>query len=69
MKNRNNQRDYIRFIVQGEKLDGFMRIAQQQEQVQGLSSEASMRKGARDDSASNSIYNMKSISYETKSIL
>lgn len=53
MKTKQQQREYINFIKQGEKLDGFMREAKAQEQVLGVVSE-------RDDSAAKNIIQMKS---------
>jgi len=52
MHTRQHQREYINFIVQSEKLDGFMRQAQSQEAVLGT-------EGGRDDSAVKNIVQMK----------
>jgi len=53
-----NQRDYMSFIVQAEKLDQFMREAKAQEALFGGRDAA---KG-RDDAASKAMYQMKSVS-------
>lgn len=55
MKRRDQQRAYINFIKQGEKLDGFMREAQAQEAIFGKSEDTSNR----DDSAAKNIVQMK----------
>ena len=59
MRNRAHQEDYMSFIVQGEKLDQFMREAQAQQAVFGES------QVERDDDASKSLYQMKSLSART----
>jgi len=64
MKSREHQKDYLNFILQGEKLDSFMRLAQQEETVQTTHSATDRnqaRKTARDDTASKNIYTMKSL--------
>jgi hypothetical protein len=55
MKAPQNQRDYLSYIVQAEKLDQFMREAQAQAAVFGTG-------GARDDEASKAMYQMKTVS-------
>jgi len=71
MKTKEHQQDYFNYIVQSEKLDGFMREASQEEALLGLgiddeSAEAQKdlkaRKAARGDAASKNIFNMKSVS-------
>jgi len=71
MKTKDHQQDYFNYIVQSEKLDSFMREAQQDEGVFGVemddeSEEAKKkllaRKAARSDNASKNIFNMKSVS-------
>jgi len=71
MKTKEHQQDYFNYIVQSEKLDAFMREAQQDEGIFGVeidedSEEAKKkllaRKAARSDNASKNIYNMKSVS-------
>jgi len=71
MKTKEHQQDYFNYIVQSEKLDSFMREAQQDEGIFGVdmddeSEEAKKklqaRKAARSDTASKNIYNMKSVS-------
>jgi len=57
MKTSKNQKDYLSYIVQAEKLDQFMREAQQQESVFGASSQKQ-----RDDTAAKAMYQMKSVS-------
>jgi len=57
MHSRASQREYINFIVQAEKLDGFMRQAQAQEAVLGEN------KAMRDDSAAKNIVQMKQACY------
>jgi actin beta/gamma 1 len=54
-----HQESYLSFIVQAEKLDGFMRERESQEKVFG--SDTSRQRG-RDDDASRSMYQMKSLS-------
>jgi len=58
MRSRANQREYINFIVQSEKLDGFMRQVQAQEAVFG-----GAPAGVRDDSAAKNIVQMKQACY------
>eukprot|EP01125_Pyxidicula_operculata_P008162 TRINITY_DN275_c0_g2_i1.p1 TRINITY_DN275_c0_g2~~TRINITY_DN275_c0_g2_i1.p1 ORF type:complete len:1179 (+),score=388.10 TRINITY_DN275_c0_g2_i1:39-3575(+) len=57
MHSRQTQKEYINFIVQSEKLDGFMRHAQAQEQVFGRAF------ADRDDSAAKNIVQMKQASH------
>jgi len=52
MNSRRHQREYINFIVQSEKLDGFMRQAQAQEAILGDTND-------KDDSAAKNIIQMK----------
>jgi len=59
MKTSQNQKDYLSFIVQAEKLDQFMRETQQQDKVFGATGGAK-----RDDSASKAMYQMKNVSVE-----
>jgi len=59
MKSRQQQREYINFIIQSEKLDGFMRQVQAQEAVFGSGAGA----GLRDDSAAKNIVQMKQAHY------
>jgi hypothetical protein len=54
-----HQESYLSFIVQAEKLDGFMRERESQEKVFGA--DTSCQRG-RDDDASRSMYQMKSLS-------
>merc|ERR1712032_76295 len=54
-----HQESYLSFIVQAEKLDGFMRERECQEQIFGA--DGSSQRG-RDDDASRSMYQMKSLS-------
>lgn len=56
MRTSAHQADYMRFIVQAEKLDQFMREAQQAQAVLGV------ERLARDDDASKSLYQMKCVS-------
>jgi len=56
MRTRAHQREYINFIIQSEKLDGFMRQLQAQETILG---EAGAGGGLRDDSAAKNIVQMK----------
>ena len=55
-----HQQTYLRFVVQAEKLDGFMRESQAAEQVFGHCSKSD-RKAARDDAAAQAMYKMKSV--------
>jgi len=57
MKTRQNQKEYISFIVQSEKLDGFMRHAQAQEAVLGKAL------ADRDDTAAKNIVQMKQANF------
>jgi len=57
MKTRQQQREYINFIIQSEKLDGFMRQVQAQEAVFGSTT------AVRDDSAAKNIVQMKQAHY------
>merc|ERR1711865_953014 len=54
-----HQESYLSFIVQAEKLDGFMRERESQEKIFG--SDGGGQRG-RDDDASRSMYQMKSLS-------
>jgi len=56
-----HQDAYLSFIVQAEKLDGFMRERESQEAVFGSSAGAQQ---SRDDDASRSMYQMKSLSVD-----
>ena len=55
-----NQKAYLSFIVQAEKLDGFMRERQAAEQVFGACN-SKARQVQRDDEAAKAMYQMKSI--------
>lgn len=55
------QRDYLSFVVQAEKLDGFMREAQAQEGVFGKTASCDARRLTRDDEAATSILKMKAV--------
>jgi hypothetical protein len=57
MKTAPQQKDYMSYVSQAEKLDGFMRESQQQEAVFGAKD-----KKERDDTAAKSMYQMKSVS-------
>merc|ERR1712190_498202 len=59
MHSLDHQESYLSFIVQAEKLDGFMRERESQEKVFGK--DGSSQRG-RDDDASRSMYQMKSLS-------
>jgi len=59
MKTRQQQREYINFIIQSEKLDGFMRQVQAQEAVFG----SGVTTAVRDDSAAKNIVQMKQAHY------
>lgn len=61
MHNLAHQEAYLSFIVQAEKLDGFMRECESQEKVFGVNSS---RKSGRDDDASRSMYQMKTLSVD-----
>jgi len=54
-----HQEAYLAFVVQAEKLDGFMRERESQDKVFGASSNSQR---GRDDDASRSMYQMKSLS-------
>jgi actin-related protein len=54
-----HQESYLSFIVQAEKLDGFMRERESQDNIFGAESG---RQRGRDDDASRSMYQMKSLS-------
>jgi len=56
-----HQEAYLSYIVQAEKLDGFMREKESQEKIFGTDSSA---KRGRDDDASRSMYQMKNLSVE-----
>jgi hypothetical protein len=56
-----HQEAYLSYIVQAEKLDGFMREQESQEQIFGTDRSA---KRGRDDDASRSMYQMKNLSVE-----
>eukprot|EP00930_Biecheleria_cincta_P052686 TRINITY_DN3797_c0_g1_i2.p1 TRINITY_DN3797_c0_g1~~TRINITY_DN3797_c0_g1_i2.p1 ORF type:complete len:1298 (+),score=257.87 TRINITY_DN3797_c0_g1_i2:313-3894(+) len=60
MRTVKHQESYLSFIVQAEKLDGFMRERESQEKIFGSGS-AGQQHG-RDDDASRSMYQMKSLS-------
>ena len=55
-----NQKAYLSFIVQAEKVDGFMRERQATEQVFGAS-DGKARQVQRDDEAAKAMYQMKSL--------
>jgi len=57
-----HQEAYLSFIVQAEKLDGFMREREAQEQVFGTDNTQSSAQRGRDDDASRAMYQMKSLS-------
>jgi len=59
MRTSAHQESYLSFIVQAEKLDGFMREREAQDKIFGIDS--SNQRG-RDDDASRSMYQMKSLS-------
>jgi len=61
MRTPQHQESYLSFIVQAEKLDGFMREQESQEKVFGA--DRSSQRG-RDDDASRAMYQMKSLSVE-----
>jgi hypothetical protein len=60
MKNPQNQKDYMNFVVQAEKLDQFMREAQQQDSVFAKNNRGEKR--TRDDESSKAMFQMKSVS-------
>jgi len=60
MKSKEQQFHYINYIKQSEKLDGFMREAQQQDEIFG-SKMKDERKLQRDDSSAKNIIQMKSV--------
>jgi len=59
MKSRKQQREYINFIIQSEKLDGFMRQAQVQDSLIGTGGQQDLK----DDSAAKNIVQMKQACY------
>merc|ERR1711881_366283 len=59
MRSLEHQESYLSFIVQAEKLDGFMRERVSHEKIFGA--ESGSQRG-RDDDASRSMYQMKSLS-------
>jgi len=59
MRTVEHQESYLSFIVQAEKLDGFMRERESQEKIFG--SDSGGQRG-RDDDASRSMYQMKTLS-------
>lgn len=59
-----HQQAYLSFIVQAEKLDGFMRERQAAEEVFGRTS-CKSRTAQRDDEAAKSMFQMKSVSSAT----
>jgi len=61
MKTPKQQKDYLSFVVQAEKLDQFMRESQAMEAVLGVKDDSSRQKG-RDDDAAKNLYQMKSVS-------
>jgi len=70
MKTTRHQKDYMSYIVQAEKLDQFMREAQQYEAMvksdrKSLTASAEIRKAERDDDASKSIFQMKALNVKT----
>jgi hypothetical protein len=60
MEDASNQEEYLSYIVQGEKLDGFMREAQQRIAL-GLATEGGAADD-HDDDASKSIFQMRMLS-------
>eukprot|EP01105_Mastigella_eilhardi_P023908 TRINITY_DN6113_c0_g1_i1.p1 TRINITY_DN6113_c0_g1~~TRINITY_DN6113_c0_g1_i1.p1 ORF type:complete len:1182 (-),score=308.16 TRINITY_DN6113_c0_g1_i1:54-3599(-) len=60
LKLEQHSRDYISFVVQAEKLDGFMREAYAAEQALGATTQD--KRDTRDDDASKAMYQMKSVS-------
>jgi hypothetical protein len=62
IKTSEHQKHYIRYIQLAERLDGFMREAQQQENIFGANN-ASRRRVQRDDSAAKNVIQMKYLSY------
>merc|ERR1711865_1161590 len=59
MRTLTHQESYLSFIVQAEKLDGFMRERESQDKIFGTDSG---HQRGRDDDASRSMYQMKSLS-------
>merc|ERR1740121_774562 len=57
-----HQEAYMNFIVQAEKLDGFMREGESQDTVFGRDASSCGAQRGRDDDASRSMYQMKSLS-------
>ena len=64
MKTPKHQKDYLNFIVQAEKLDGFMREAQLQEKIIGGVSGPTGNVPKKDDEAAKSIFQMKSLALQ-----
>jgi hypothetical protein len=62
MRDELHQNAYLSFVVQAEKLDQFMREVQQHEAVFGGAATKAGRSQGRDDSASQAMYKMKSVS-------
>lgn len=60
MKTPDQEDAYLAFVVQAEKLDGFMRERELQERVLGLAGGSNR---GRDDDASRSMYQMKNLSF------
>lgn len=60
MRTTQHQEAYLSFVVQAEKLDGFMRERESQEQVFGA--DGGSRQRGRDDDASRAMYQMKGLS-------
>jgi len=58
MKTKKNQREYVNYVVQAEKLDGFMRQAMVQAELLG------QQIGGKDDSAAKNIVQMKQASLQ-----
>lgn len=63
MRTAEHQESYLSFIVQAEKLDGFMRERESQEKIFGSESSGGAQRG-RDDDASRSMYQMKNLSID-----
>jgi len=61
MVNKQVQRDYISYIKHAERLDGFMREAQQMDSLLSIDNK-SQRKQKRDDAAARNIVKIKKIS-------
>jgi len=60
MITRSDQKEYINFIKQAERLDGFMREAQQMDSIL-KTEDALLRKQTRDDAAARNIVKMKKV--------